>query len=214
MNTLIRGSIYGVFNLISNYDEAKPELPQSLLSYWIKLMHKYQGWSGDTDTNETESLRKSLKDGVVKACAICSKEDTETLTLRQCMGYSMYCYCSEECQTMHYNEHNHSGECRQLKILNKYHKPYAKDIRKAAIRGESHPALEKLRNELGLTRPTEEYQQLRDTNTYEGKQINPYEFLTARKDGTVWIGSTPMNPLGSSATSTIVSTEVDQSSTL
>jgi len=188
----IRGSMQGVSNLTSNYFKAKPEPPKALVSYWIKMMNKYEEWSGDTDTTKVESARRSLKDGVVKQCAICFKEDTEKLTLRQCIGCSLYCYCSEACQTIHWEEQNHGGECRQLKILNKYHKPYAKEIRKAAIRGETHPALKKLRNKLGLTRPQEEYQQLlRDTNTYEGKQIDPLEYIVARSNGSVWIGSTP-----------------------
>ena len=91
---------------------------------------------------------------------------------------------------------------RQIQILNEYHKPYAKEIRDAAIRGESHPALERLRNKLGLTRPTEEYfRLLRDSDTGtndDGLPIDPFEYIYPRKDGTVWIGSTP-NPIGSTS---------------
>jgi hypothetical protein len=64
-----------------------------------------------------------------------------------------YCYCSKVCQTAHWEKTNHRSECKQLQILNKYHKPYAKDIRDAVIRGETDIyALEKLRYKLGLTR--------------------------------------------------------------
>jgi len=85
------------------------------------------------------------------------------------------------------------GECKQLKILRKYHKPYAKEIRKAAIRGEIHPALEKLKYKLGLSRPAEDFDMLRSYGIHEGKPINPYQHVVARDDGTVWIGTTPNN---------------------
>mmetsp|Transcript_9385 Transcript_9385/g.10915 ORF Transcript_9385/g.10915 Transcript_9385/m.10915 type:complete len:157 (+) Transcript_9385:487-957(+) len=133
---------------------------------------------------------KEFKDNALKCCVICMKKDTDTLTLRQCIGCSTSCYCSEACQRIEWEQFNHKGECKQVKILNKYHKPFEKEIREAAIRGETHPALEKLRNKLGLTRPTDEYQELK-TDFHEGKQINPSKYIIARKDGTVWIGSTP-----------------------
>jgi hypothetical protein len=85
-----------------------------------------------------------------------------------------------------------------LQILNKYHKPYAKEIRDAAIRGDVViPVLEKLRYKLGLTQPTEDYQELRDYSTHEGKPIGPSEYLVAREDDNVHLGSFP-NPVGPS----------------
>jgi len=89
--------------------------------------------------------------------------------------------------------HNHRAECNQLKILNKYHKPYAKEIREAAIRGESHPALEELRHRLGLTRPIKDYYVLQNSHIHKGKPINPKDYIIARDDGTVWIGSFPIS---------------------
>ncbi|OEU14189.1 hypothetical protein FRACYDRAFT_240722 [Fragilariopsis cylindrus CCMP1102] len=111
----------------------------------------------------TIERRKNLKKEIGTSCFICMKIDTNTLTLKQCMGCSFHCYCSETCQTLHWNEHNHRGECKQLRILNKYHKPYAKAIRGAVIRGDDPkhiPELQTLRTKLGLNRPEEDYKEL------------------------------------------------------
>jgi len=175
-------------------DKANPNPPIALITYWKKMEAKYEKWS-DVTYNTYNIKVPDTKDLLTRRCAVCSKKDTDTLTLRQCIGCSMCCYCSEDCQLIDWEENNHKSECRQIKILNKYHKPYAKEIRQATIRGETHPALEKLRHKLGLSRPTEDYQELRDANTYEGKPIDPYEYVVAREDGTVWIGSTPA-PIG------------------
>ena len=72
----------------------------------------------------------------------------------------------------------------------------------AAIRGDPDtPGLEKLRRKLGLTRPAEECVTLLKEllqEQEEGKpslSVNdPLEYLIARKDGTVHVGSTP-NPM-------------------
>ena len=91
------------------------------------------------------------------------------------------------------------GECKQLKILKKYHKPFAKDIREATIRGDHDdciPELQKLRNKLGLTRPVEDYRKILEGEL--GGELSPAkdprEFLVARGDGTVHVGSIP-NPI-------------------
>jgi len=47
-----------------------------------------------------------------------------------------------------------------------------------------------------LTRPAEDYEELK-YGDHEGKPIaDPYEYVVARKDGTVWVGSNPTSPLG------------------
>jgi len=100
----------------------------------------------------------------------------------------------------HWQEGNHIGECRQLQILNEYHKPYAKEIRDAIKSGENPKeirALQRLRNMLGLTRPIEEYEELvellsDDVDVEVEDDVNDrYGYLVARRDGTVHIGSTP-----------------------
>ena len=69
------------------------------------------------------------------------------------------------------------------------------------------PALEKLRYKLGLSRPKEDYEELRDNNTHNGKTIVPSEYIIGREDGTVWIGSFPhQTGLSSDATTTTTTT--------
>lgn len=85
--------------------------------------------------------------------------------------------------------------------------PFAREIRNAAVRGETHPALAKLRKKLGLTRPTIEYQELQGAPpTHEGTSIDPLEYVVARNDGTVWVGSTPNSLLGLSSSSSATTT--------
>ena len=95
---------------------------------------------------------------------------------------------------------HHMAECRHLMILKEYFKPrYAAEIREAIIAGDDSkdiPRLQTLRTQLGLNRPEEDYEDLLlrlsddDTNDIS-KSPNRYEYLVARKDGTVNIGSTP-----------------------
>ena len=155
----IRGSVGSISGLINKiHNEAKPYHPFVVSKYWKKMIYKYYKWNGDYSSATKNKLNwKVLRDEINKSCIVCGKEDTDTLTLKQCRGCSTVCYCGKECQTFDWEERNHRCECKQIQILNEYHKPYAKEIREAAIRGESHPALERLRNKLGLTRPTEEY---------------------------------------------------------
>ena len=167
----------------------------------MKMFDKYQRWSDSSIVDK--STRKEVKKYINRICFVCHKKDTETLTLQQCSGCSSYCYCSQECQTIHHKS-GHKGECKQLHILNKYHKMYAKGIRAASIRGDTHQALKKLRKKLGLSRPEEEYQELK-RGIREGKIINPYECVVARNDGTVRIGSTPCS-LGPSSDDTTTTT--------
>ena len=177
----IRGGFKCTISLIRGFykSEAVPNRKTAaLLDYLGKITKKY---FSDVALDDAIEL-KNAKSLLVRECIICSKTDTKTLTLKQCQGCSVYCYCSEECQTIHWKEHKHRNECKQVQILNKYHKPYAKEIRDAVISGDKEiPSLEKLRNKLGLTRPKEEYSGLYPSN--------PDDYLVGREDGTVWVGS-------------------------
>jgi hypothetical protein len=196
----IRGSTICAAYLLS-----PPKESMAMTFYWTKMMAKYVVWTkklnfeGDEDIDSDKKMHDTLErrcaDTLERRCAICSEEDTETLTLQQCIGCCMYYYCSEECQTAHWEEHCHRNECKHLNILNKYHRPYAREIRDAIIRGETDiHTLEKLRYKLGLTRPNEE--------------VYPYssKHTIARDDGTVWFGSTPNSPIGSSLSDTATAT--------
>ena len=81
--------------------------------------------------------------------------------------------------------------------MKKYSKPrYVREIREAILGGEDPKTivrLQTIRTQLGLTRPKEDYEELLtlivDKND-TSKGPRQYEYLTARKDGTVFIGST------------------------
>mmetsp|Transcript_26933 Transcript_26933/g.30274 ORF Transcript_26933/g.30274 Transcript_26933/m.30274 type:complete len:93 (+) Transcript_26933:3-281(+) len=88
------------------------------------------------------------------------------------------------------------AECRHLMILKEYFKPrYAREIRDAIIAGDDPKTivrLQTLRTHLGLNRPKGEYEELFVTLCAKDKNdTTKNEYLTARNDGTVWIGSSP-----------------------
>jgi hypothetical protein len=174
---------------VSVYKDVKPRPPAALNNYWLKMHAKFNACNYSEIQND--SIVKKLRNEAEKFCGMCLKTDSKTVVLQQCKGCSLYCYCSETCQTAHWEEDNHRGECKQLCILNKYHKPYAKEIRDAATTGNDHPALDKLRHKLGLSRPLQEYEELMVHNTHDGKSIDIKDYLVGRDDGTVWVGSTP-----------------------
>ena len=166
----------------------------------------------------TKEVATSIKEFDGDRCAVCNIACCDDLrTLVQCSGCSYYSYCSKEHQIEHWNTWNHRGECKQLQILNTYHKAYAKQIHQAILRGHD-PAtireLQLLRTKLGLNRPTEDYKDLvakslqnsnRDddyntveneggTDTTQDNNTNDDGHIkrcVARNDGTVHIGSTP-----------------------
>jgi hypothetical protein len=138
-----------------------------------------------------------LKKEVGNACFRCSKTDLdEDVTLKQCGKCEYFSYCGKECQLIHWKAGagNHIGECKQLQILNEYHKPYARQIRKAIIRGDDPKnilELQTLREKLGLSRPKQEYEELflllgdsdddNNNNNDDDDRPNPYEYIGPKK---------------------------------
>ena len=90
-------------------------------------------------------------------------------------------------------EGQHAGVCRHLGILQKYHKPFAKKIRRDIavhrIAPQDIPELQELRQRLGLSRPQADYQELVDAA--QARRLDPVQLIVPRKDGTVQIGSFP-----------------------
>jgi len=204
----IRGSIDCAKYLVTNiYFQVRTATPIAFLSYWMKMMKEWANYDDLlVSKSDCKSKMNECTEIMTRECAICKKIDTDTFVLRQCNSCNLYCYCSKECQTIHWKKpYNHKRECKQINILNTYHKPYAQEIREAAICGQIHPAVEILRSQLGLNRPIQDYEEL--VNDIGGLTTNvfkdPTEYLVARNDGTVWIGSTP-NPIGRRPTTTTV----------
>jgi hypothetical protein len=113
----IRGNIECMRLMMECCFDAMPTGAPSLIDHWSKMI-----------TGGRKRFKGNIKD---MRCVTCPKEPT--LLCGICRIAS---YCSKECQLLHWNEGNHIGECRQFEILNKYHKPHAKDIYRKIIRGD------------------------------------------------------------------------------
>jgi len=197
----LRGHVRSIHALVECYMKLMPLEPGALINFWLKIMIEL-GYT----LCLTEEERLVNKKGDQSICANCGEdEDYDDMTSKKwCGGCRYYSYCGKDCQreswkTYEEGGHNHMGECRQLNILTRYYRCKVKEIREAIIRGENPKdivRLQTLRTKLGLNRPKEEYEELlvtlRDDDTNDTtKSPNRCEYLIARNDGTVWIGSTP-----------------------
>ena len=198
----IRGSydasntICGVYNEASHetddvhrYGTDLPAAP--LILYWKKIWLK--NFDRGEDRTKAKKENEEVKEWHGTRCSVCEKEDSETVTLMKCDGCKFYYYCSKECQKKMWQEGQHAGVCRHLGLLNKYHKPFAKKIRRDLVvhrmAPRDIPELQELRQRLGLCRPQVDYQDLLDAA--KTQQLDPAELILPRKDGTVQIGSFP-----------------------
>jgi len=187
------------------YGKAKPAPSHALPSFWTKMMNEITNVEDKKPEvleeycyNVTEKERKENKKDVLNHCFVCSKKDTNERTFNKCGICKQYSYCGKECQSRHWKQKtgNHMAECRHLMILKEYFKPrYAREIRDAIIAGDDPKTivrLQTLRTHLGLNRPKGEYEELFVTLCAKDKNdTTKNEYLTARNDGTVWIGSSP-----------------------
>jgi len=202
----IRGHTPSISQLINGcYLKSKPVLAYALYSFWVKTMNELGG------NGVSEEERKKYKKESLNSCIVCGKEDLEDRSLLQkCGKCKLYSYCGKECQRRDWFSNDHINECRQFMILKEFFKPrYVREIRDALMRGDNPKTMERLqtlRTKLGLTRPKEEYEELlvslrsssSSSNNDEAGVNNvnhrpnpdPYEYLVARRDGTVHIGST------------------------
>ena len=194
----IRGSAEAIKDLVIVYGKAiqeekighdAPAAP--LYFYWRK--HASKTYDQVDDRNRLKQENEDFKEGLGSQCSVCGKQDSETITLLKCDGCHFCFYCSKECQKKMWVEGQHAGVCRQLGILQQYHKPFArkiwKDIALHGIPPKNIPELQELRNRLGLSRPQAEYQELLDAA--KAGRLDPVQLLLPRKDGTVQIRSFP-----------------------
>ena len=104
----IRGSASVTAELVEVYLVYQFRKTKALTTYWIEIKCQYLEWSGGSKIVRKSEM-KTIKGKITRSCAVCSKTDTKTLTLQQCMGCSMYCYCGEGCQRTHTIEPNASN---------------------------------------------------------------------------------------------------------
>jgi hypothetical protein len=188
----IRGHAHIINFLVIFYSNAEPAMANSLQHYWTKSLNSLPL---SLSFGLEKDLRKKARGIIGNVCFACSKEDSDDRKFQQCSKCKFYSYCSKECQLSHWKD-CHRGECKQIQILNTYHKPYAKQIHEKITRGDDPKdirELQELRNQLGLARPKEEYEELLlllgDYDDVD-ERPNRREYIVARDDGTVHIGST------------------------
>mmetsp|Transcript_5962 Transcript_5962/g.6809 ORF Transcript_5962/g.6809 Transcript_5962/m.6809 type:complete len:296 (+) Transcript_5962:338-1225(+) len=190
----IRGNTISMHALVECYEEMSRLglVPAgALINFWTKIMIEL-GYT--LHLTAEERLVNKKKDQSM--CAYCGKTgDYEDMTSKKwCGGCRYYSYCGKDCQRNAWSG-GHMGECRQLNILTRYYRCKVKEIREAIIRGDDPKTivrLQTLRTHLGLNRPKGEYEELFVTLCAKDKNdTTKNEYLTARNDGTVWIGSSP-----------------------
>ena len=188
----IRGNKVRMYNLLQFYWSRNQFC---LLLFWDKLVASLE--DSETVQLRAQDRKETRRAHLCNNCAACGCKRTDETVLLTCEGCKVYWYCSTECQRHHWIVCNHSGECRQNKILRKYCKTeIVGEIRDAIIRGEDPKtigSLQKLRSKLGLNQPRENYKNwidamTRDTNNEE----TPIgEFKVCRKNGKLPVGSSP-----------------------
>lgn len=198
----IRGNDSCTVFLLDLYNSEKSHTVTGLQNFWTKIAIRQ-----DSDY-WTEEERIAYRNELRNRCGYCQKENVLYEEKNLCEGCRCYSYCCKECQRKDWIDRNHRGECRQLKILKKYFKNYANEIRILITSGvdpKTIEPLQTLRTKLGLNRPRDEYEHIMklldndedDDTKKEGtredtKGLNRCEYLSGRpKDGTVYIGSTP-----------------------
>ena len=198
----IRGSAVAMYKIILAYRRAfrkenvgLDRLPAAPLGfYWTKLgLKNFSEKLGREDRTQQKQINEELKEGLGIKCSLCGKKDSETITLLKCDGCHIHFYCSKACQQKIWVEGQHAGVCRQLGILQQYHKPFAKkiwtDIAVHGIPPKDILELQDLRQRLGLSRPQADYQD--SLNAAKAGRPDPVQLVLPRKDGTVQIGSFP-----------------------
>ena len=197
----IRGSAQAISALLNVYDRAICEeenvghyltaAAATIFTYWMK--HFLKNCDRGDDRSQLKQSYKGMKENLGTECSVCGKHDSETVTLMKCEGCHLHFYCSKECQQKMWVDWQHAGVCRQLGILQKYHKPFAKKIWKDIVvhqmAPKDIPELQELRRQLGLSRPRADYQDLLEAANKQ--QLDQNELILPRKDGKVQFGSFP-----------------------
>ena len=197
----IRGSAQAISALLDVYDHAICEeenvfghyltAAAPIFTYWKK--HFLKNCDLGDDRSQLKQSYKGMKEDLGTECSLCGKHDSETVTLMKCEGCHLHFYCSKECQQKMWVEGQHAGACRQLGILQKYHKPFAKKIWENLVVHQMPPKdipeLQELRRQLGLSRPRADYQDLLEAANKQ--QLDQNELILPRNNGTVQIGSFP-----------------------
>ena len=159
VEAVLRGHRPSIGLLIQDYYSGSMPAPASaLMNFLGKILEEFGS------VYSTIEQRKAEKREVANMCCTCGKIDSEEKIFEKCGICKHYSYCGKKCQLYHWKEGKHMNECRLLKILHTYGKPrYIKEIHEAIVRGDDPKTIERLqtvRSKIGLSRPTEEYEDL------------------------------------------------------
>ena len=180
--------------LVCYYNHTEPTHSAALLNFWWKMMILF----GNT-TFGSHKERILRKKEIANLCNGCGKEDSEDKEFKKCGICKYVAYCGTECQLKQWPAKwegggDHIAECRQLAILHNYYRPrYAREIREAIIRGDDPKTMDRLqtlRTALGLDQL--EYQNKRMSSLLDKHSSNNF-YVVGRKNGKLYIGSTPNN---------------------
>ena len=143
----LRGSGYASFQLALIFGEMHRQGYNACL-----LLHNYFGKASKNDMIKG-SQKETKYVCLPNHCINCKKVNTDQNPLQKCSKCNYYFYCLRECQVAHwYNRHK--GECKQHKILKKYHCPHVNKIAIKIMKVQSPSIIEELQtacSHLGLS---------------------------------------------------------------
>ena len=98
--------------------------PLAQMRFWFGIARKRGEDTSSARQVTSDSVCETLSD-IRKKCAVCAIElDSDTRKL--CKGCKTFCYCSRECQKIHWNrsKDGHRAECKEVTALEEKTKNY------------------------------------------------------------------------------------------